>query len=137
MGKWGRIAGRVIHGLIAAMMIAAGSAKAFSNPPPKELLESLTKLNMADKIGLIGWGEILSAVVLLIPRTRSLGVLLASGFWGGVILAHMVQRDSYLLGSVFLVLTWVGGYLRDPMTLHSFFEPSRPAAVESHAVTTS
>ena len=62
-----------------------------------------------------------SAILLLVPRTASLGVLLTSGFWGGAICLHMSKPgESFVLQSVFLLLTWLGAYLRVPGTFASF-----------------
>jgi hypothetical protein len=80
---------------------------------------------LSEEIYLIGAGELITAILLLIPRTSSLGVLLTSGFWGGVISTHMIQGDSYLLPAAMLVVTWIGGYLRNPGMLESFFK-ARP-----------
>ena len=49
-----------------------------------------------------------SAILLLIPRTSSLGILLTSSFWGGAICAHMMQGDSYAFVAVLLVLRFSG-----------------------------
>ena len=68
-------------------------------------------------------GELASAILLLLPRTSSLGLLLTSGFWGGAIclhMSHMSQGESFVLQSVFLLITWVGGYLRVPGAFGSF-----------------
>jgi hypothetical protein len=42
-----------------------------------------------------------------------------------VICIHMAQNDNFILPSVFLFLTWLGAYLRDPSVLYSFTR--RPA----------
>jgi hypothetical protein len=69
---------------------------------------------------LIGSGALLTALLLLIPRTSSLGVLLTSSFWGGAICIHMAHGEPYLFQAVLLVLSWAGAYLRNPATLSSF-----------------
>ena len=70
---------------------------------------------------MIGAGELASAILLLIPRTSSLGLLLTSGFWGGAICLHMSKPgESFVMQSVFLLVTWVGGYLRVPGAFGSF-----------------
>lgn len=125
--KIGRIAGLVLHVLIGLSMIAAGGMKVFA---PAGFAEPMGKVGLSDKILLIGVGELIAGVLLVIPRTKSLGTLLTSGFWGGVILAHMVQHESYALPSVFLALTWVGAWLRDWRTLASLYGPDRTAKVE-------
>jgi DoxX-like family len=114
--NWQKISGWVLHGLVAGSMILAGSAKVFGLFPPEEV----AKLGLSLPIQVIGVGELASAVLLLVPRTSSLGLLLASGFWGGAICLHMSKAEPFVVQSVFLIITWVGGYLRVPGTFGSF-----------------
>ncbi len=87
--NWKTIAGWVLHGLVGGIMILAGSAKVFGLFPPEEV----AKLGLSLPIQVIGAGELASAILLLIPRTSSLGLLLTSGFWGGGHLsAHVKGR---------------------------------------------
>ena len=122
-GKYGRIVGLVLHVLFGGLMIFAGVMKLAGMMPP----EATQKLpaGIADHLKLIGGGEFVTALLLIVPLTSSLGVLLASGFWGGVICIHMAQGDDFIAPSVFLLLTWLGAYLRNPSVLYSF--PTRPA----------
>ena len=114
--NWKAIAGWVLHGLIAGMMILAGSAKVFGLFPPEEV----AKLGLGLPIQVIGVGELTSAILLLIPRTSSLGLLMMSGFWGGAICLHMSKGEPFVLQSVFLLLTWIGAYFRVPGAFGSF-----------------
>jgi hypothetical protein len=120
--NWKTIGGWVLHGLIAGMMILAGSAKIFGLFPPQEV----AKLGLSLPIQAIGVGEFASAILLLIPRTSSLGLLLTSGFWGGAICLHMSKGEPFVMQSVFLLITWVGGYLRVPGAFGSFAVRSEP-----------
>jgi hypothetical protein len=113
---WKTIAGWVLHGLAGGIMLLAASAKILGLFPP----EQIEKLDLSVPIQVIGAGELISALLLLIPRTASLGVLLTSGFWGGAICLHMSKGEPFVLQAVFLVLTWVGAYLRVPGTFASF-----------------
>jgi hypothetical protein len=120
--KWASITGLVLHSVIAALMLIAGSMKVLGLVPA----ESLADLGViGQRIGLIGMGEIITAILLVIPRTASLGILLASAFWGGTICFHMSRGESYLMQSALLLLTWVGAYLRIPAMFNSFW--SSPA----------
>jgi hypothetical protein len=114
--NWQKIGGWVLHGLIAGIMILAGSAKIFGLFPPEEV----AKLGLSLPIQVIGAGELASAILLLIPRTSSLGLLLTSGFWGGAICLHMSKGEPFVLQSALLLFTWVGGYLRVPGAFGSF-----------------
>jgi hypothetical protein len=131
----GKIIGLVLHGLIGAVMILAGSAKLFGMFP-REALDKAGPL--AEQIPLIGAGEVLTALLLIIPRTSSLGILLASSFWGGAVCLHMRQGDSYAVAASLLVLSWVGAYLRNPGILSSFVASpgmTRKAPEQSELVT--
>jgi hypothetical protein len=75
----------------------------------------------------IGAGEVATAILLLIPRTSSLGVLLASSFWGGAICLHMSRGEPFVLQSALLLLTWVGAFLRVPGMFSSFSASSTAA----------
>ena len=117
--NWRKIGGRVLHGLVAGIMILAGSAKVLGLFPPEEV----AKLGMGLPIQVIGVGELASAILLLVPRTSSLGLLLTSGFWGGAICLHMSKGEPFVLQSALLLFTWVGGYLRVPGAFGSFSLP--------------
>jgi hypothetical protein len=128
--NWKTVGGWVLHGLIAGMMILAGSAKIFGLFPPEEV----AKLGLSLPIQMIGVGELASAILLLVPRTSSLGLLLTSGFWGGAICLHMSKGELFVFQSALLLFTWVGGYLRVPGAFGSFAIPSEPKQVHNDAV---
>jgi hypothetical protein len=128
--NWGKITGLVLHLLIGGLLIFTGLQKVLGSAPP----EALVKYGLGEQARLIGAGAILCALLLLIPRTSSLGNLLTSSFWGGAICIHMAHGEPYLLQAVLLVLAWAGAYLRNPATLSSFSGPpamTREAAAES------
>jgi hypothetical protein len=114
--SWSKIAGLILQILVGGMMLAAGSAKLLGLFPP----EALAKHGLQDVVQLIGAGEVITAILLLIPRTSSVGILLTSSFWGGAICIHMSHAEPYGLQALLLVLSWVGAYLRNPATFSSF-----------------
>jgi hypothetical protein len=126
----GKIAGLVLHLLIGGLLIVTGSQKILGSVPP----EALVKYGLGGQAQLIGAGALLTALLLLIPHTSSLGILLASAFWGGAICIHMAHGEPYLFQAVVLVLSWAGAYLRNPATLSSFLGSpamTREVAAES------
>jgi hypothetical protein len=126
----GQIAGLVLHLLIGGLLIFTGSQKVLGSVPPA----ALVRYGLGEQARLIGSGAILTAVLLLIPRTSSLGLLLTSSFWGGAICIHMAHGEPYLLQASLLVLSWAGACLRNPATLSSFSghpRMARRAAAES------
>jgi len=88
-----------VHVLIGLVMIGAGSGKAFGFAPP-EIVKSMGEIGLGDRMTLIGAGEMIAALLLIVPRTKSLGTLLTSGFWGGVICIHMAHGQDVIMPSV-------------------------------------
>ena len=100
-----------IHGLVAFAMIGAATMKAMGKI---EASAGLEDYNTAVIIG-----EILSAILLLLPRTLSVGLLLTTAFWGGAIVVNMVDPEEgleWLTPAFLLVATWTGSALRDSRT---------------------
>src|SRR5258707_15668845 len=128
--NWKTVAGWVLHGLVAGIMLLAGSAKVLGLFPP----EQVEKLGLSVPIQVIGAGELVSAILLLVPRTASLGVLLTSSFWGGAICLHMSKGEPFVLQSALLLFTWVGGYLRVPGAFGSFTARSEPKQIPNDAI---
>jgi hypothetical protein len=116
-GKARRIAAWVLTGLLTLLFVFSAAMKLAQTP---QAVEGIGKYGLTDFIILIGVGELVSAVLFLIPRTTSLGLLLLSGYMGGAIATHMEHGESFVLPSVILVLVWVAGYLRHPEVLQSF-----------------
>ena len=128
--NWRRTAGLVLHILIGGLMIFTGSQKVLVPVPP----EALVRFGLGEQARLIGAGALITALLLLLPRTSSFGILLTSSFWGGAICIHMAHGEPYLVQSLFLVLSWAGAYLRNPATRSGFSRPAgvtRELAVES------
>jgi hypothetical protein len=114
--NWGKIAGLILHLQIGGLLILTGAQKVLGTVPP----EALVRYGLGEQVRLIGAGAILTALLLLIPRTSSLGLLLASAFWGGAICIHMAHGEPYVFQAAVLVLTWAGAYLRNPATFSRF-----------------
>jgi hypothetical protein len=112
-----RLLGLVLNLLVGGAMIVAGTPKLLGLAPP----DHVERMGLAESIRLVGAGEIVTGTLLLIPRTLSLGILLASAFWGGAICVHMTHGQSYVLQSALLVVSWVGAYLRNTAVLGSFW----------------
>lgn len=116
--------GWILVALVSGILMFAGAAKVFGVAPAK-VVKTLEKANLDDDKILIGCGAMLTGLLLLIPRTSSLGVLLASSYWGGAIVAHMANDEAFIPPAVLLILTWVGASLRNPATYASFDPPRR------------
>ena len=114
-----RIVGWIILALVCAIMIYSGTGKLFGFAPDY-MVEGLQQSGLSEATLLIGAAEMISAILLLIPRTSSAGILLVSSFWGGAIVSHMSKNDGYVIPAVLLVMCWAGAFLRNSDVLSSF-----------------
>jgi len=122
MSKARRIAAWVLIGLIGALLVM-GAVMKIAGPPP--VVEGFAKMGLADWRIAIGAVELLTAVLLLIPRTHSLGLLLLTAYLGGAIATHLQQEGGpqAIPAAVTLALAWIAGLLRHPELLVSFRKP--------------
>jgi len=125
-----RNVGLTLHVLIGFLLLFAGASKAFGFAPA-EVVSDMARYGLSDQMRLIGFGELITVLLLLIPRTQSLGILLTSALWGGIICIHMANGESYVFPSVLLLLSWVGSFLRHPQTFGSFATSSEEDAARS------
>src|SRR5260370_23129662 len=102
--KWLKIVGIVLNVLVAGMLIFAGSGKAFGFAP-ESVTKQLGEGGLANKLQLIGFGELTCALLLLLPWTSPLGVLMTSGFWGGAICFHISRWAASSVQARMLVVT--------------------------------
>jgi hypothetical protein len=119
ISKGRKITGWVLAGLIVALMIMSAFAKISGS---EELVTNFTKWGLIDWLTIIGIGELAAAIIYLIPRTSSLGVLLLSAQWGGAIVTHMSNGESFIFQSIILVMVWVTAWVRNPGTFSSFYK---------------
>ncbi|MDQ3256430.1 MAG: DoxX family protein [Acidobacteriota bacterium] len=112
-----RIAAWILTGLLTLMFVSSAAGKLLSAAPVVEMFE---KWRLGNQLTLIGVGELVSALLFLVPVTNSLGLLLLSAYLGGAIVTHMQHGEPYVVPAVLLVLVWVTGYLRHPEVLQSF-----------------
>jgi hypothetical protein len=128
--NWGKSTGLVLHALIGGLLIFTGSQKVLGSALPA----ALVKYCLREQARLIGAGALLTALLLLVPRTSSLGTWLTSSFREDAICIHMAHGEAYLVQAVLLALSWAGAYLRNPAMLSSFSAPpgrTREVAAES------
>lgn len=116
-----RITGNVLIVLGGLMLIGSAGAK-FAHVP--KVVTELGAMGFdGNKLMLIAILEILSALLFLIPVTRSFGLLLVSSFLGGAIATHMQHNQPIVQPSFVLFLIWLGAWLRHPQILWSLFTP--------------
>ena len=92
------------------MLIGSAIAK-FAQVPL--VVTQLAALGFAgSKLMIIAALEIVSALLFLISRTRSFGLLMVSMYLGGAIATHLGHNEPVYQPASVLVLFWVGAWLR-------------------------
>jgi len=98
----------ILAALLTALFLFSAAGKLFLNP------EQMEQMKLADWRIIIALGEIVSALLFLIPITNKYGTLLLSSYLGGAIILHMTGGISIVMPSVVLVLVWLVAILRNP-----------------------
>ena len=112
-----RILGNVLIFIVGFMLV--GSAGAKLAHVPKVVSELGAMGFVGSKLIFIAILEIVSALLFLIPFTRSAGLLLVSSFLGGAIATHLQHDQSIAQPSFILFLVWLGTWLRHRRMLWS------------------
>ncbi len=108
ISKSRKIAAWIIAGLLTALYLFSASGKLFLHP------EQMEQMHLANWRIIIALGEIVSALLFLVPKTNKFGTLLLSSFMGGAIIVHMTGGMSIVLPVVVLLFVWAGFWLRNP-----------------------
>ena len=114
ISKSRKIIAWILAGLLMALYLFSAAGKLFLHP------EQMEQMKLADWRIIIAIGEIVSAVLFLLPKTNKFGVLLLSSYMGGAIILHMTGGISIVLPSVVLIVVWIVGFLRNPSFLKQF-----------------
>jgi DoxX-like protein len=106
---WG---GRLLTGLVTAAMGGSAIAKIAGVPA---VVEGLTHAGFPQgAIIPIAILELTCLALYLFPRTKLIGTLLVTGFFGGAVVTHIVGRESLFPPLMIGFWAWMGAYLRMP-----------------------
>lgn len=118
IGRGRQIAGNVLIFLPGLVLVASAIAKVAHVP---KVIEQMGPMGFDGwRLTFIGILEISSALLFLIPLTRSFGLLLASAYMGGAIATHVQHNLPFYSPAIFLALLWLGTWLRHPQILWSW-----------------
>ncbi len=121
-----RAAGNIAMILGGLMLIGSAGAK-FAHVPA--VVVQLGAMGFTDsKLTFIAVLEVVSALLFLVPATRSAGLLLVSSFLGGAIATHLQHGQPIVQPSFVLVLIWFGTWLCHPELLWSLNRPTASAS---------
>lgn len=85
-----------------------------------DMVEGLEKANLIQHLIFISVTAIVCGIALLVPQTRQAGILLATAYWGGAIVAHLTYNDSFVMPGSFLAILWLGVFLGSPRLVGRF-----------------
>jgi hypothetical protein len=110
------IAGRIISGIITALLLADASIKFMTNNPA--LIEGTKQLGYQPQaMPVIGTVLLICVLLYAIPRTSVFGALLLTGYLGGAVATHVRVNNplfSHILFPTYVaVMIWGGLYLRN------------------------
>ena len=109
--KTQRILALILMGIPGLVLIAGGLMKLI-NAEPEPVMQFLTRFGFGDSIALLGIGELLIAALLFYPQTHKIGFLLASCYFGGALCLEIAGKQP-IASALFLILLWIGMFLRD------------------------
>jgi hypothetical protein len=112
-----RIAANVL--IFLGGIALAGSALAKIAHVPIVVTQMAAVGFFGGRLLLIALLESICAVLFLIPITRSIGLLLVSGYLGGAIATHIGHGQPPFQPAFLLILLWLGIWLRHPEILWS------------------
>jgi DoxX-like protein len=118
MSRARRVVGNVLVIFSGVLLVGSALAK-FGRVAP--VVRQLGQLGFfGDRLMFIAVLEIASGLLFLVPRTRALGLLLASAYMGGAMAAHLSHGESMLQPAVILALLWIATAARQPEAFWSF-----------------
>lgn len=78
----------------------------------EQIVQGLTKAGLGNYITLFGIIELASVALFIYPKTHKVGFLLLCSYLGGALSIELASGQSPM-ATVFLILIWVGVYLKD------------------------
>lgn len=120
LGHSRQVIGSALIYLVAAVFLGSGSAKLAHLSP---VVAEMTSLSLAGwKLNAVGALEIFTAILFLVPRWRSIGLLVMSAYLGGATCAHFMTNQYGGIGpaALFIAFCWVGTALKHPQAMWSF-----------------
>ena len=113
------VVGTVLIYVLGVMLVGSAVSKVAQIP---KLVENFRAIGYAgSKLAFIAVLEAACAILLMLPRTQSLGLLLVSAYLGGAIAVHLgYGQPQAVVPALLLALLWSAIWLRHPHILWSF-----------------
>ena len=107
-----RVTGWILTAWVGVFLLVDGGARVAGFAP---YIEGLTKFGYATSLATpIGLTLLVSTILMLVPRTATVGCILVTGYLGGATATQVRAQDAWFLFPIALgVLSWLGLWLRD------------------------
>jgi len=107
-----RVTGWILTAWVGVFLLVDGGARVAGFAP---YIEGLTKFGYAASLATpIGLALLVSTILMLVPRTATVGCILVTGYLGGATATQVRAQDAWFLFPIALgVLSWLGLWLRD------------------------
>nr|WP_295923353.1 DoxX family protein [uncultured Dyadobacter sp.] len=112
-----RIAAIAFTAIASLLVVLSGVMKLAGNP---EIIETLTKVGVADYLIPLGLMEIGFTALFIYPKTMKIGFILLICYFAGA-LATELSHGAALNAALPMALIWIAAFLRD----RSVFLPER------------
>ena len=109
-------AGRIFTGLVTAVLLGSAAAKISG---ASAMVDGLTRAGIPrGAIVPIAALELACLTLYLVPRTKLLGMLLLTGYFGGAVVTHIIGQENFFPPLMIGVSVWAGAYLQIPALRH-------------------
>jgi hypothetical protein len=103
--------GRVISGLVVAMMAMSGIMKFTGS---QQLIAGFAHLGWPAELAVaLGVVELSVTLLYAVPQTSVLGAILLTGYLGGAIATHVRIGEPFIVQAGIGIAVWLGLFLRD------------------------
>ncbi len=101
---------RALTGLIILIIVMSAAGKLAVVP---QLVNIFSKIGLLSYIKILGITELLFLSTFLWKKTRKLGLLLLTGYFGGAMAVEMSHGTFFIAPAMILTLIWITAYLHD------------------------
>jgi hypothetical protein len=78
-----------------------------------QLVDIFSKIGLLSYLKILGMTELVFLALFLWNKTRKLGLLLLTGYFGGAMAVEMSHGTLFIAPATILTLTWITAYLKD------------------------
>lgn len=101
---------RTLAALVSLIIIMSASSKLAFVP---QLVEIFSKIGLVSYLKILGMTELMFLTLFLWRKTRKLGLLLLTGYFGGAMAVEMSHGTFFIAPASILTLVWITAYLYD------------------------